>query len=448
MELTGKQVAVLGAGGSGYAAAALARARGAEVCVFDSGAAEKLATAREGLDGIGVPLVCGADALEPPHEYDYCVVSPGIDLAWPIARSFAAVSGEVLGEIELAWRLGSAPVIGITGTNGKTTTTSLIESVLKASGLRAIAAGNIGLPYSEVVLSGAEYDWIVLELSSFQLETISTFAPRVAVWMNFAPDHMDRYRSVEDYHAAKMRIFDNLDADSLAICKLESDLHPVARTVRFSAFSDEADLVYEDGEILDRACGRRFAFRPCTLQGKHNAENVMAALAVMDELGIAWDDVAPAITGFQAPPHRCELVGEIDGVRYLNDSKSTNLHSLSSALAGQESSTVLIVGGKEKGLDFAELRDVLGSSTVREVLCIGEIGERIAAAWEGIVPCHYLADRSADLDVCVATARSLARPGEVVLFSPGTSSFDMFANYVARGEAFRQAVHRAASVSV
>jgi UDP-N-acetylmuramoylalanine--D-glutamate ligase len=435
MDLAGKQIAVLGAGGSGYAAAALGLARGATVAVFDSGAPEKLAPAVAKFKALGAPLTCGEAALHPPGRFDLCVISPGIDASWPIAEAFAAASGELVGEIEFAWRLGSAPVIAITGTNGKTTTTSLVAAMLNAAGLRAVAAGNIGLPYSEVVLSGKEYDWIVLETSSFQLETVSTFAPRVALWLNFAPDHMDRYRTLEDYHEAKKRIFANLGAGDLAVRKLECGLGLGGRETTFSAFSSGGDFTYGSGAIVHPASGRCFPFAKGELQGKHNAENVMAALAVADELAVAWDVIEAAVLAFKAPPHRCEKVAVIDGAIYLNDSKSTNLHSLESALNGQEEPVILIAGGKNKGLDFSELREV-ASRSVREAVCIGEIAGHIASAWDGAVPCRL----AAGVDDAVAMARTLARPGEIVLFSPGTSSFDMFTGYEARGECFRRAV--------
>ncbi len=367
------------------------------------------------------------------------VLSPGIDTAWPIARAFAAASGELIGEIEFAWRLAEAPVIAITGTNGKTTTTALITAMLQAAGLRAIAAGNIGLAYSEVVLSGERYDWIVLEVSSFQLETLTSFSPRVAIWMNFAPDHMDRYATVDDYFAAKFHLFDYLGDDALVVRKEECDLALQARTVTFSAFSATSDLGYSSGTILHRASGRSFPFSEGELQGKHNAENAMAALAVADELGLDWTTLVPAISAFQAPPHRCEKVARIDGALYLNDSKSTNLHSLESALAGQDAPVILIAGGKNKGLDFAELRDLAGRM-VRECVCLGEIAGHITEAWAGVVTCHP----ASDVDHAVEIARRLAHPGEIVLFSPGTSSFDMFTGYEARGEAFRRAVRERA----
>lgn len=435
MDLAGKQIAVLGAGGSGYAAAGLALSRGASVSVYDSGSPEKLASAVAKFSELGAPLVCGDSALVPPRHFDLTVISPGIDTVWPIAAAFAASSEELIGEIEFAFRLGNAPVIAITGTNGKTTTTSLVTAMLNAVGKRAVAAGNIGLAYSEVVLSGEAYDWIVLEVSSFQLETVSTFSPKVAVWMNFAPDHMDRYRSVEDYFAAKFRIFENLPYDAVSIHKRECGLELSGRMVTFSAFDPAADLGYAKGMIRHWKSGREFPFTEGTLQGKHNAENVMAALAVADALGLGWEEVTEAILSFEAPPHRCEKVAVVNGVTYLNDSKSTNLHSLESALSGQDDPVILIAGGKNKGLDFRELSEVAGRMA-REAICIGEIARDIASAWDGVVRCHF----AADVSEAVQLAARLARSGEKVLFSPGTSSFDMFSGYEARGEAFRHAV--------
>lgn len=436
MDLQGKRIAILGAGRSGSAAAALAWSRGALVEAYDSGAPETLASAVADFAALGVSLTCGAEAHAPAGIFDLTVISPGIERGSPIALTFADASAELIGEIEFAFRLGSAPIIAITGTNGKTTTTSLIAAMLQAAGLRAVAAGNIGLPFSEVVLSGKHYDWIVLELSSFQLETIVDFSPSVAVWMNFAPDHMDRYATVEDYRAAKCRLFENLTPTSLTVHKLECDPGVLpGEMVSFSAFSEEGDLVYRRGNIHDQFGDRHFPFSEGTLQGKHNAENVMVALAVADHLGLGWEEIETSINTFQAPPHRCEKVATIGGVLYLNDSKSTNLHSLESALLGQEVSVVLIVGGKNKGLDFDGLREIVGR-TVRVAICVGEIARDIAAAWEGTVPCHL----AADVPAAVRLADELARSGEIVLFSPGTSSFDMFSGYEARGEAFRDAV--------
>jgi len=435
MDLRDKRIAVLGAGGSGFAAAGLARSRGAQVRAFDSGDPEGLRGAVARFERLGVPLVCGEGALDPGGAWDLAVLSPGIDTSWPLATAFSDAADELIGEIELAARLNRAPLIAITGTNGKTTTTELVAKMLGSVGLRAAAAGNIGLAFSEVVEKGEPLDWIVLEVSSFQLETISTFAPRIAVWLNFAPDHMDRYESVDAYRSAKMRIFENLPDNGLAIHR-HGDVPTLGRRgVTFSAFDGGADFTLEDGAIRRAGTDRSFEFESCQLQGRHNAENVMVALAVADHLGLSWESVGEAIRDFRPPPHRAEKIATVGGALWVNDSKSTNLHSLESALAGQERPVVLIVGGKNKGLDFSTLGDV-ARDHVREAVCFGEIADDIAAAWEGLAPCRTVET----VAEAVQVARDAAEAGDVVLFSPGTSSFDQFRGYEARGDAFREAV--------
>ncbi len=435
MKLAGRKVAVLGAGGSGIAAATLALSHGASVAAFDSGDPAKLAPAVERFAEIGVTLCCGDEALKSRESFDITVISPGIATSWPIARAFDQVSTELIGEIELAFRMSETPVIAITGTNGKTTTTCLVTEMLNAAGKRAVAAGNIGLAYSEVVASGKQYDWIVLELSSFQLETIKSFSPDIAVWMNFAPDHMDRYEVLEDYRNAKLRLFENTDRTQLAICKLEDQVALDLNRVSFSAFSEGGDFTFSGGEITGGAGGERFDFSAAELQGKHNAENVMVALAVADQLGISRASIKGALGDFKAPAHRCEKIAELGGVIYLNDSKSTNLHSLESALAGQDSPIVLIVGGKNKGLDFGSLTNLV-TEKVKAAICIGEIADEISGLWDDSISCEC----AASVSDAVSLAAKAATSGDIVLFSPGTSSFDMFSGYEARGEAFRGAV--------
>lgn len=434
MDLSGKSIAVLGAGGSGLAAASLALHCGASVAAFDSGDPEKLLPAVEKFGAKGVTLICGEAALAPGEAFDFAVISPGIDAGTPIGKAFAAAANELIGEIEFANRLSDVPVVAITGTNGKTTTTSLIDHMLRGAGLKSVAAGNIGKAYSEIVLEAAPLDWVVLEVSSFQLETVVNFAPRVAVWMNFAPDHMDRYKTLGDYRAAKLRLFERVNETTLVVSKFEEGFEfPLQFT--FSAFATGADLGFEDGKIVDRASGRTFDFHSGNLHGKHNAENVMVALAVAEHLGLSWDLVTESIQEFKAPSHRCEKVGMIDGVTFINDSKSTNLHSLESALAGEEKPVILIVGGKEKGLDFSSLTELV-SARVREAVCIGEIADKISNDWSAVTTCTTVSD----VDEAVSKALALAESGEVVLFSPGTSSFDMFRGYEERGNVFRKAV--------
>ncbi|MEM6278227.1 MAG: UDP-N-acetylmuramoyl-L-alanine--D-glutamate ligase [Verrucomicrobiota bacterium] len=308
MNLSGKSVAVLGAGGSGFAAASLALHCGASVAAFDSGDPEKLRQAGEKFAEKGITLTCGEEALTPPSSFDLTVISPGIDAATPIGLAFSDASDELVGEVEFANRLSSVPVIAITGTNGKTTTTSLIDHLLNGSGLKSVAAGNIGKAYSEVVLEGEELDWVVLEVSSFQLETIVDFAPKIAVWMNFAPDHMDRYTTLEDYRAAKLRLFERVDEETLVISKWEEGFE-FSNHATFSAFSKEGRFTYDEGGILDQGSGSKFDYESGRLHGKHNAENVMVALAVADYLGLPAESVAERIRQFEAPRHRCEKVG-------------------------------------------------------------------------------------------------------------------------------------------
>ena len=439
MDLQGKKVAVLGAGKSGICAAQLAVSRGAaSVSAFDSGAPEKLRAARENFAGAGVNLITGGEALHPREEFDYAVISPGIDANWPLGKAFAAASGELIGEIEFAWRLsgGDAPVIAVTGTNGKTTVTELTAHLLNQCGKRAVAAGNYGYAYSDLVRSGESYDWVVLEVSSFQLETIVDFHPAIAVWMNFASDHMDRYENLEDYREAKLRIFENQTEADRAILKLEDRIEVAAARTTFSAFSEGGDYSYRDKHIVGPGGEALLDFSKTRLNGKHNAENAMAALAAVHFAGVDFSKrLVSALNQYDPPPHRCEVVGEKDGVIFVNDSKATNLHALESALRGQDEAVTLIVGGKKKGLDYRELNDV-AAEKVAAAVCIGETAENIVQSWEGLLPCF----QSDSLEDAVFSAWKERGETSVILFSPGTSSFDMFQNYEARGDCFRKAV--------
>ncbi len=435
MELEGKQIAVLGAGTSGLTAAKLAKSRGAEVSAYDSGAPEDLAPAVSRFLDEGIVLTTGQDALIPPANLDLIVISPGIDEKSDIGKAFVSTGAELQGEIEFAWRLGNAGVVAITGTNGKTTTTDLIAQILNGSGVKTVACGNYGLALSEVVLSGIDYDYYTLELSSFQLETISKFRADVAVWMNFAPDHMDRYEHLDDYRNAKLRIFENQKEDDWCVIKEGEEHQGNGNVVTFSAYSSESDFRLEDGSIISPEGTVILDYSDTRLNGRHNAENVMAAMATASCIGIKFDDMVETIINYTPPPHRCEVIATIDEVVYVNDSKATNLHAIQSSLAGQSQPVVLIAGGKEKGLDFSEVTPLIRGN-VRAVVCIGEIASKISDAWDSIVPCT-----SADsLEEAVAIAKGKARQGDAVLFSPGTSSFDMFTGYEQRGDVFRTAV--------
>jgi UDP-N-acetylmuramoylalanine--D-glutamate ligase len=428
MDLSGKRVNILGAGTSGRAAAALALREGAEVHVFD-GHAE--------IPGLPAGAVARPDAGPGSAEpCDLLVVSPGVPTFGEFVAAFSAVAGETVGEIELACRYYDGRIIAITGTNGKTTTTELVERVMNASGVPAVACGNYGTPVCEVVMRDPAPAVLALEASSFQLETIAGFRPHVAVWLNFSPDHMDRYERVEDYRAAKLRIFENQRPEDVAVIRHGEELPGLAaKVVTFSTIEPGADW-YSDGRrvlhwgelVLDLHAGSH-------LRGLHNAENAMAAIAAGLAAGAGRDSMARAFDGYAPPRHRCELVRTLDGVEWLNDSKATNLHALESALRSQDRPVVLIAGGKEKGLDYLPLLPMV-AGRVTAVVTFGQIGRALAATLGSAVPAECVAT----LDEAVSAARRLAARGATVLFSPGTSSFDQFDGYQHRGDTFCQLV--------
>jgi UDP-N-acetylmuramoylalanine--D-glutamate ligase len=433
----GKKVAVLGAGLSGTAAALLLRSEGAEVTVLDS-ADEKtlLKSTIENLRARGVEVRCGSEAEQDSSPYDFVVLSPGIDPISPLATNFSSRNIETMGELELGWRSVNVPVIAITGTNGKTTTTELLAQMLNACGQRTIACGNIGKPLSEVALEQHDLDVLTVEVSSFQLETIRTFRPSISVWLNFAPDHLDRYPSIGEYRAAKLRIFENQTADDLAVVNAGETLPGLAaRTVTFSAYTNQADFRFENGSIVYRN-EPVLRMADTKLRGSHNIENLMATLAVGLARGLSFEQMLPPLCIYEPQPHRCEFVREVGDVTWVNDSKATNLDAVEKGLLAQNKRVILIAGGKDKGFNFETLRPLV-SEKVRAVVLIGEMAERIAQDWKGAVPCE-IADSLAD---AVERARAIAQPGEVVLFSPGTSSFDMFKSYADRGDQFRALVH-------
>lgn len=437
MKYSGKNVAVLGAGLSGTAAALLLRSEAAAVTVLDSAAENKLLkSSLDDLRGRGVTVRCGSPAESDSSPYDFVVLSPGIDPDSPLATNFSKRNIETIGELELGWRSVDAPVIAITGTNGKTTTTELLAQMLNACGQRTVACGNIGKPLCEVALEDRELDVLTVEVSSFQLETISTFRPSVSVWLNFAPDHLDRYRSVAEYRAAKLRIFENQTADNVAVVNAGESLPKIAaRKLTFSAYSNQADFRLEGGSIIyQNQPVLRMA--EVKLRGSHNIENIMATLAVGLARGLTFEEMVPPLQAYEPRPHRCEFVREVGGVTYVNDSKATNLDAVEKALVSQNHKVILIAGGKDKGFTFETLRPLV-SEKARAVILIGEMASRICDDWKDAAPCE-IANSLAD---AVERAHAVAQPGEVVLFSPGTSSFDMFKSYADRGDQFRALVH-------
>ena len=437
MRYKNQNIAVLGAGLSGSAAALLLRSEGAQVTVLDSAEEKNLLKATiDNLRAQNVGVICGAAADEDSSTYRMAVLSPGIDPASRLVRNFSSRGIDIIGELELGWRCcDKIPVIEVTGTNGKTTTTELLAQTLNACGQRTIACGNIGKPLSEVAREKQPFDVLTVEVSSFQLETIRTFHPSVSLWLNFASDHLDRYRSVAEYRAAKLRIFENqTNADVAVVNVIEKipDIRP--RTITFSAYANGGDFRLSEGAILyhDKSVLR---LADTKLRGLHNIENLMATLAVGMARGLSFGQMVPPLSAYEPRPHRCEFVREVNGVAYVNDSKATNLDAVDKALRAQTKPVILIAGGKDKGFSFDPLR-FLVKEKVRSTILIGEMAESIRRSWADSVESE-IASSLAD---AVERAHSSAKPGELVLFSPGTSSFDMFKSYADRGDQFRALV--------
>ena len=436
MNYRGKKVAVLGIGRSGEAAAILLVCLGAKATLLDSAEADVIGAAKlEKMNGMGVQVLTGEAADTDTAFYDLAVISPGIDPRTTLVQNFLGRGTPIISEIELAYQHSSVPVIGITGTNGKTTTTELVTAMLTGAGVRTVAGGNIGKPYSEIVSEGVPMDVITLEVSSFQLERIQKFRPEISVWLNLAPDHLDRYADEREYRNAKLRIFENQTADDWAVVNFRDQLPDlVAKRLTFSAYEAGADLYLQD-EVIHYKDQPLLDPRETHLRGRHNAENLMAALGIGLARGLTPAQMGPALRAYRPQSHRCEVIRELDGILYVNDSKATNLDALEKALTGEDRPVILIAGGKDKGFAFDSLGEVVGQRA-RWVVLIGEMAERIAVAWKEHVPC----ERAGSLSEAVTIAWSIAQPGEVVLFSPGTSSFDMFKSYADRGDQFRALV--------
>lgn len=446
LELRNKNVVVLGLGKSGMAAASLLRRDGARVVVRDEADGAVLEERAERLRELGVRVELGA-RFDFAQHFDLAVLSPGVAPERPIVRALGRQT-PVLSELELAYRHCICPIVAITGTNGKTTTTELIHTMLTDCGKRSVAAGNIGYAFSEAVEGSAGLDTLVLEVSSFQLEKIEQFRPQVAVLLNITPDHLDRYVSMDEYARAKGRIFLNQTADDYAVVSAESlavmqrlGVAIPARTITFSVFNHDADLWldWSDGQTiwcrLPECRGIALRMDETNLRGRHNAENILATLATGLALGLTVSQMREAIASYCPQPHRCEFVAQINGVTYINDSKATNVDAVAKALQSLTEPVVLIAGGRDKGLDFAVLKEVVAEK-VKVAVLIGETAEKIARSWAEAVPC----EQAGSMAEAVRRATAHAAPGDVVLLSPACASFDMFQSYEHRGEEFKRCV--------
>lgn len=439
-------VSVLGLGKSGVAATRLLRSRGYEVYASDGGQSAALEQAARELGVLGVDVSIGSHDLERIGRSVLVVVSPGIPPAAP-PLAFARTAGrEVISEIELALRI--APVlryIAITGTNGKTTTTALIGHILRALGATAPAAGNIGTPLSEIVSFDGLPDWVSLELSSFQLHDTPSVNPNIGVLTNLSADHLDRYASVEEYFADKAELFRNATAESRWVINADdAESTNLARAVRGKqlrfSIARESDAWFDRSRNMLCVGGRDLVQRTdLHLLGDHNVANALAASLAVTVACEEYDNVearatiAAALRDFQALAHRLELVGEWNGVQWINDSKATNVSSTLVAVSGMQRPTVLLLGGRHKGEPYTALAEP-ARTHVKRVIAFGEAGPLVENELGSELPVELVRGSFADV---IAAARAAVAPGDAVLLSPACSSYDMFRNYVERGERFR-----------
>ncbi len=444
LELTGKSVAVVGLARSGLAAARFLLARGARVTVVDSKPPESLA---EGLRQLGGQV----EARLGPHRDDalldaeLVVLSPGVPVEIAPVQAARRQGIPVWSEVELAWRFLPGRFVGVTGSNGKTTTTALLAAVLTASGFDSVAAGNIGTPLSRFLLDREQPEEriYVVELSSFQLETIDAFRCEVGLLLNLTPDHLDRYPDVESYFAAKLRLFLNQQGSDAAVVRADllervSQAAP-GRILPFSRvpLTGDGAMVVEDTIVLRLGDRERKLMKvsEIPLKGRHNLENVLAAALGARLLGASPDRIRRGVRSFRGVEHRIEFVSEIEGVRYYNDSKATNVDSAARAFESFEQPIVAIMGGLDKGSDFAALRPLV-RERIKALVLIGKAADKLEAA---LGDCT-LTRRAAGLREAVAQAAGLAKPGDVVLLSPACASFDMFSDYEERGRTFKRLV--------
>jgi len=446
----GARVAVLGLGLSGVAAARLARVRGAVVYASDAAADAGPSAAAERLRAEGIDAEAGAHDLRRIFTADLVVVSPGISPFSEVRRAVQEAGIRTIAEVELAYRDLRGRVVGITGTNGKTTTTRLTAHLMEGAGLSVEAVGNIGRPLSETAMAASQPDWVVVELSSFQLADLETFESDVGVLLNLAPDHLDRYRDLASYYADKARLFENgapgarwvLNGDDEAVLALAAGV--VGERYLFS-LRGEVDLGAwwePDGTLRarldsdsdpDTASWVTRADLP--ILGPHNAANAAAACLAAVLAGAGPRTLAASLRSYRGLPHRLQPLGERGGVLWVNDSKATNVAATVAALRSFDRPVVLLLGGRHKGEPYEEIARA-ASGRVRAVIAFGEAAPQIVSDLQGAVETLHV---ETGLDAVVRAADGLARPGDVVLLAPACSSFDMFPNYAERGRAFEEA---------
>src|SRR5579863_4044666 len=462
MELNGKRVLVVGLGKSGVASALFLKKHGARVSVSDTKSGDELRNEIPVLLDNGIAVETGGHGDRTFRGQDLIVVSPGVPVDAPPLAQARALGESVIGEIELAARFLPGPIVAITGSNGKTTTTTLAGEIMTASGFPALVGGNIGTPAISLAERAKPETVIVLEVSSFQLETIQTFRPKVAVVLNVTPDHLDRHRTFEAYVDAKARIFENQQGSDFAVLNADDPtcVAIAARTkaqvfwfsrqkeVEQGAWVRDGNIVFRDGRAEPKAQQREILqVSEISLKGAHNLENVLAAVCAGALMGCAAEKIRQAVRDFKAVEHRLEFVATIRGVDYYNDSKATNVDATIKALESFPANIHLILGGKDKGSDYSVLNTLL-RQRVKRVYTIGaaaaKIESQVVAAKNGGPELIH----AETLENALRKANAIAEPGDVVLLAPACASFDQFKSYEHRGKVFKEIVHSLAAAPV
>ena len=445
MDLHNKRVLVVGLGKSGVASALFLKARGARVTVSDSKPQEQFGDEIPTLLDQGIAVETGAHGERTFQGQDLIVVSPGVPVDAPPLVQARALGETVIGEIELAARFFPGPIIAITGSNGKTTTTTLAGEILAAGGHPAVFGGNIGTPAISLVEGATHKTIAVLEVSSFQLETIQTFRPKIAVVLNVTPDHLDRHRTFAAYAEAKARIFENQQGDDFAVLngddatcegfasRTRAQVFWFSRTkeVKRGAYTREGTILFRDTN------GQREIMQvsEIPLKGAHNVENVLAAACVGSLMGCSPETISQTIRNFKAVEHRLEYVATIRGVEYYNDSKATNVDATIKAIESFPANIHLILGGKDKGSHYSVLNDLL-RQRVKQVYTIGAAAAKIESQIQDATKIVH----AETLETAVRRAAIEAHSGDVVLLAPACASFDQFKNYEQRGRVFKELV--------
>lgn len=441
IDVKNKHVTVVGMGRTSVALVRLLLREGAMPFVSDAENRAGLAPYKEELEALGVPYECGNHS---PLAFQRCQVvmpSPGVPPGIePIARAVAH-GAALVSELDFAFSRCKAPVIAITGTNGKTTTTELVAAMVRACGYRVALAGNNALPFSGALLDPVPPDYVVLEISSYQLETSREFHPWIGAILNVTPDHLARHKSIEQYAAEKTKLFARQSQNEFAIVNTDDPVcaglskQTAAHRLAFSVEKRVPEGLWLDGNAIREGAREVAARADVPLPGRHNLANAVAALTVARAGGFDWAKCVQALRSFRGVEHRIEPVATIDGVHYVNDSKSTNIDSLRVALESFERPVVLIAGGRGKGSDYRVLRDLVAKH-VKAMVTIGEDAPKLEEAFGDLVPTV----RAPSLDEAVHRAQERAARGETVLLSPGCASFDWFSNFEERGRAFKRAV--------